>query len=77
MVDLFPQPHDQEAQDRPLPSRPRRDPTPDGRQARKDWAPWPHISQAKLESVIHFISRWSGPAVLVAALLLIGWWLLG
>ena len=75
MIDLSPQPHDESAaraELRPhsLPA-PRPDPGPAYKEADGRGAS-PH---GKAEAAVEFFSRWAGPAILVAAVGALGWFL--
>lgn len=77
MADPFPPPRDHSLSSQEAPLAPRRDPTPRaiddaGRPSLLERVAFPH---SRADATIRFLSRWAGPAALIATLV-VGIWLL-
>ncbi|MHA6766864.1 hypothetical protein [Sphingobium ummariense] len=72
MIDLSPDPRDSDRDNADSLSAPRHDPV--GVPPEKGLLPtiWPFPAE-KAEAIISFVSRWSGPTVLAAVVIGLGW----
>ena len=75
MIDLSPQSQDKVSGAAELHPVPRHDAAPGDRNVRR--SPWRHFSHDHAEAGVQLLSRWAGPVVLVAAILFLGWLLIG